>query len=505
VTPAVRVVCAGCGREADPGDPFPAVCGGRVAGDGIDHVMTRRLDLSRVELPADDDPNPFVRYRQGLRAWHVARAAGWSDARFVDLVRELDDAVATIDGSGFRVTPLVRIDGIAAAIGSDPGTVWVKDETGNVSGSHKARHLMGVLLELLVAERTGALPAADPPPLAIASCGNAALAAAVVARAAGRRLDVYVLSTAEPPVVDRLRALGARIEVCERAPGSPAGDPSVARLRAALAAGAIPFTCQGDLDGLAIEGGHTLGWELADAVAGAVGGADAQAGRELSGPARLDRVVVQVGGGALASGVAGGLLEAHAMGRLAAPPRIDTVQTEGGWPLRRAYLRLAARLADAGVAVEPGRPLALASPVVARILEAAARDRGAYMWPWETEPVSVAHGILDDETYDWLAVVRAMLATGGRALVVDEATLCEAELLGGDATGIDADATGTAGLAGLLESARHGDLRPDETVAVLFTGARRTPATAAAVSGGVHAIGDPADPSSPMRPTDRST
>jgi threonine synthase len=95
------------------------------------------------------------------------------------------------------------------------------------------------------------------------------------------------------------------------------------------------------------------------------------------------------------------------------------------------------------------------------------------MWPWESEPVSIAHGILDDETYDWRAVVRAMLATGGTPVVVDESTLAEAETLGRDTTGIDADATGTAGLAGLLELVRRGDVRPDETVAILFTGARR--------------------------------
>ena len=68
--------------------------------------------------------------------------------------------------------------------------MWVKDETGNVAGSHKARHLFGILLELRVAE---ALGHGDPAsPLAIASCGNAAYAAAVVARAAGRELRVFV-------------------------------------------------------------------------------------------------------------------------------------------------------------------------------------------------------------------------------------------------------------------------------------------------------------------------
>ena len=110
-------------------------------------------------------------------------------------------------------------------------------------------------------------------------------------------------------------------------------------------------------------------------------------------------------------------------------------------------------------------------------LREVARHRSAYMWAWETEPVSVAHGILDDETYDWLAVVRAMLLTGGRAVVVDEATLHEANGLALPELGIDADHTGTAGLAGLISLTRDGLVRPDETVAVIFSGVRRSPAT----------------------------
>ena len=49
------------------------------------------------------------------------------------------------------------------------------------------------------------------------------------------------------------------------------------------------------------------------------------------------------------------------------------------------------------------------------------------MWPWETVPHSLAHGILDDETYDWVALVDAMLATGGQAIVVDEDEIAGAE------------------------------------------------------------------------------
>jgi threonine synthase len=157
-------------------------------------------------------------------------------------------------------------------------------------------------------------------------------------------------------------------------------------------------------------------------------------------------------------------------------PRLDTVQTAGGWPLRRAYERVTADLRAVGL--DPDAGLDDARPEVHEVLDHAARHRSAYMWPWETEPRSIAHGILDDETYDWLAVVRAMLASGGRPLVVDEPALGEANELAVRTTGIDADATGSAGLAGVLGLRRLGSIGPDERVGVLVTGRRRTPPAA---------------------------
>jgi threonine synthase len=455
------LVCAGCGALASASQPFTPRCPGRRPSDDTDHVMARCIDLNRLDPPGDPDPNPFVRYRALFHAYHVARAAGWSDARYVDLVRELDDAVARVDGRGFRVTPLVRAPAIARAAGLGPsGTAWVKDETRNVAGSHKARHLFGILLELRVAEAAGrSEPSA---PLAIASCGNAALAAAVVARAAGRELRVFVPGSADEVVVDRLREFGATVVVCPRRPGE-AGDPSYLRLQDALAGGAVPLTCQGPDNGLAIEGGATLAWEIADELRAA--------------GASLDRIVVQVGGGALASGIALGFSDAAAVGAVEAVPRLDVVQARGGSPLVRAWELV---LADLGVTA--GTP---ADPDLVRDgLRRAANRRSRYMWPWETEPASIAHGILDDETYDWLAVVRAMLLTGGRAVVVDEADLLDANALACEATGIDADETGTAGVAGLFALAHGGFLRPDESVAVVATGVRRRPGTHAGTHAG---------------------
>ena len=452
---ATALVCAGCGAAVPADRPFTPRCPARRPGDGIDHVLVRVLDLSGLAPPDDPDPNPFVRYRSFFHAYHVARASGWTDGRYVGLVRELDDAVARVAGTGFRVTPLAAAPGIARAAGlADGGTVWVKDETRNVAGSHKARHLFGILLELRVAEAVAGEDASRP--LAIASCGNAALAAAVVARAAGRELRVFVPTSADGDVVERLRELGAAVTTCARQSGE-AGDPSYLRLQEALAAGAVPFTCQGPDNGLAIEGGATLAWEIADAMRAA--------GRTLH------RIVVQVGGGALASGVALGFGDAAATGAIAGSPRLDTVQALGDAPLARAYERV---LADLGR--EAGAPADADTGTLQAELRGIAARRARYMWPWETEPRSVAHGILDDETYDWLAVVRAMLATGGQTIVVDEPDLVAANRLAVGETGIDADETGTAGVAGLLALGAAGFLRPDESIAVILSGVRRSPA-----------------------------
>ena len=97
------------------------------------------------------------------------------------------------------------------------------------------------------------------------------------------------------------------------------------------------------------------------------------------------------------------------------------------------------------------------------------------MWPWEGVPASVAHGILDDETYDWRACAEAVIGSGGAALVVPEELLRRANVLARETTGIDVDATGTAGLAGLLDLLSARAVRPDDNVAVLFTGAVRRP------------------------------
>jgi threonine synthase len=96
-----------------------------------------------------------------------------------------------------------------------------------------------------------------------------------------------------------------------------------------------------------------------------------------------------------------------------------------------------------------------------------------YMWPWEWVGETAATGIIDDVAYDWKTVVAPMIDSGGWPIVVSEDQVVEANRLGREHTGIDVDATGTAGLAGLLEPITRATVASDDLVVVLFTGVRR--------------------------------
>ena len=389
------------------------------------HVLIIEDDGIRED--SDPHQNPFVRYRHRMAWYAFARARGLDDAGIVEVVERIDAAIARVDGTGFRVTPLMHHTELEELV--LPGaTVWVKDETHNVGGSHKARHLMSIALHLVLAEEIGVAPwGAQRPRLAISSCGNAAIAASTLAAALDWPIDVFIPEWAGGVVVDKLESLGANVNRCPRLPDDPPGDPTVLRFREAVAAGSVPFGVQGPENSLCLDGGRTIGWEMADQLA-----AD-----EVS---QLDAVFVQVGGGAFAAGVSRGLRE----GGIAAP--LFAVQTEGCAPLARAYS-------------------------TARDDAHAAAHWSNHMWPWESTPQSLADGILDDETYDWVSDVAEMTRTSGQAVVADEDFVVAASEMGPTSTGIDASPTGTAGLAGLM--AVSPSLPSDAQVLLVFSGVRR--------------------------------
>ena len=144
---------------------------------------------------------------------------------------------------------------------------------------------------------------------------------------------------------------------------------------------------------------------------------------------------VQVGGGAFAACVGAGL---------GPSATLFTVQAEGCAPLADAWERL---------------------PEI---------DRPERYWPhvmraWP-DPHSLADGILDDETYDWIADVRVMVESGGRPIVATEADIVRAHELA-TAAGFHVSATGSAGLAGVLTVAD--ELHDGDHVAVIMSGIAR--------------------------------
>ena len=381
--------------------------------------------------------NPFLRYRRMLWAHRRFAESGGGDADFVATVERLDRRIAEIDGRGFRVTPTSRARALGERLGVE---LWVKAETDNVTRTHKARHLMGLALHL---EAEGVAAGRR---LAIASCGNAALAAATVARAANRPLDVFIPPWADETIVEALDVLGARIQVCPRV-GGEAGDPCFGRFRDAVAAGALPFCAVAAENVWTIDGGRTLAFEMIES---------------LGGTGDLDAVFVQVGGGALASSVVQGFVEAADAGAIGRLPAFYAVQSEGCAPLRQAWDRLSALGADRGIDAA---------------LEVAAGEPGRFMQPWAPPqgdiPQSIATGILDDVTYDWLPIAWGLAATGGDVVVAPEHLVAEAHALARRWTGVPVDPTGTAGLAGLLAAHREGLVADGARVGVLFTGADR--------------------------------
>jgi threonine synthase len=421
--------CAVCGANVDIAEPLRWACPNATDSDRH-HAL--RLVQGIAPLRGADDPNPFVAFRSYLAWDSFAAANGMTEVARTALIRQVDAAIADVAGVGFHVTPFGRAGALSDALGfSVDGGIWVKDETEQVAGSHKARHLMTILLHLLTTETLGLAPWADPigrPPLAIASCGNAAFAAATLAAAVAWPIRVFVPPHADPTVLTRLAELGADVVDCPRRAADPAGDPCIHRFREAVAEGAIPFTVQGTENAWCLDGGRTIGWEMARHLE-----------EHEAGPP-LDRIFVQVGAGTFAASTIAGFCMSGVT------PRLHGVQTDSCAPLQRAYEK----------ALQLGGP------------RAAATRWSECMWPWEHVGTSAADGILDDETYDWIAVVSAMNEGRGAPIVVDEAQVIEAHELGRSTTGIDVSYTGTAGLAGLL--AVRDSIASNERVAVIFSG-----------------------------------
>ena len=175
----------------------------------------------------------------------------------------------------FLDTPLYRCEAMEPGLGC---TVSLKLETANPVRSFKGRGTE--LVASMLAEQ-------GRPAVVCASAGNLGQA---LAWSAGRRgIDVTVVASRWAPAakLDRIRALGAALELVD-------GDFEVARERAATIAERDGVRLVEDsLDLETCEGAATIGLELAAAAA------------------QFDAVLIALGGGAMATGV-GHVLKTHA-------------------------------------------------------------------------------------------------------------------------------------------------------------------------------------------------
>ena len=204
------LTCSGCGESVDGSARPRFKCPGAAAAStsAADHVLMPATALNSSDLKAlaqlastPEDalpPSPFLKYRSLLYPYRVAISNGWTDTQYCSIVSDLDAKVAAHDGVGFRRTPLHFSEKLNA---------FVKDESVNVAQSHKARHLFNVMTYLLVLNEKNTIGSLKERRLAVASCGNAGLAAATIAAAADWPIDVCIPDDASPAIVSKLKAL----------------------------------------------------------------------------------------------------------------------------------------------------------------------------------------------------------------------------------------------------------------------------------------------------------
>jgi threonine synthase len=280
--------------------------------------------------------------------------------------------------------------------------VWVKEESGNPTGSFKARGLS------LAVNRARELGAGG---IELPSAGNAALAAAAYAAAAGLPCRVAVPADAPATILERCRAYGAEVlagganlvEAGRRLGGGEDGFWNVATLRE-------PYR---------IEGKKTMAYEIAEQL----------------GWRQPDWIVYPTGGGT-------GIIAMHrAFGELrrlglvsGSTPRLAAVQMAGCAPIVKAF--------------EEGR------------VEAE---------PWPT-PVTRAWGLRVPVAIGDFLILEALRGSDGAAVAVAEEQAEEVARRVAREEGMLVGIEGAAALAGLERLVATGRVAEGSRVVVLQTG-----------------------------------
>jgi threonine synthase len=388
-----------------PADPAVA----RSAAEGLGVRWARGLTCSRTGESAPLDEPAFlspagapwlVDYdldpEKGERLRRALPGRPWSLWRYRELL-----PLADFDGRvdlGEGGTPLLRLRRTA------PGGVelLVKEEALNPTGSFKAR---GLSLAVNRARELGA------PGVQLASAGNAALALAAYAAAAGLPARVAMPEDTPETVMRRCREHGVRVLT------SPGTLVEAAKLL--NDEGESYWTLSTLREPYRVEGKKTMGLELAE-----------QLGWELP-----DWIVYPLGGGTGVVGMHKAFDELQRLGLIGSRrPRFAVVQAAGCAPIVRAF--------------ERGE-------------ESAA--------PWE-EPDTRVWGLRVPRAIGDFLVLRALRESGGTAIAVDEARLPEIASRAARLEGMRIGPEGAAAFAAVDDLAARGTIAPGSRVVVFQTG-----------------------------------
>jgi len=308
-------------------------------------------------------------------------------------------------------TPLYRAERLGQSIGLR--NLYLKDDTVNPSASSKDRASAAAVIRAL---DTGA------DVVAVASTGNAGSSLACIAAAAG---------------------LQAVVLVPERAP--------VAKLTQALSFGAKVLAVQGSYDDafdLCLAASNEFGWFNRSTGYNAF----TREGKKVcaweiwaSLEGRVpDRIVVATGDGNLVSGMWKGWRELKAVGLVDRLPKLDCAQSSG-------------------------------SDAISRTIQAI-RQSGSTDIEWANVDIAavnattVADSISVDRPRDGLAAVRAIIESGGEAVVVPDDEILAAIPEMASQSGIFPEPAAAAPWAAVKQMVRENTIAADETVVCLVSG-----------------------------------
>jgi threonine synthase len=298
-------------------------------------------------------------------------------------------------------TPLLPAPALRDALGTP--SLWVKDETRGPTASNKDRATALVIEDGL---RNGL------DTVTTASTGNAAVATAFGAAAAGLRAVIFVSVDCQEEKLALMTQAGAWVF---QVPGGYAAAVDLSR----AAVGEFGWVDRNTgVNPLTTEAKKTVALEVWE-----------QLGRRMP-----DVMVAPVGDGPTLVALAKGFDELVACGVAARTPRLVGVQAQACQPLVRAWL---------GAAPAPGE-----------------LDAGATV----ADGIAVVRPAIGD------AVLHAIRSSDGAMVAVNDTELLEAVGVLASTAGVGAEPAGAASVAGLRSAVREGLVDPRETVVVLVTG-----------------------------------